>query len=333
MAARLVHGGAVDVAAEAYAIPADRWLDLSTGINPRAYPFARIDPSLWRRLPTAALTRELVAAAAACYGCPDRAGITAVPGSQAAIQWLPRLIPPARVAVLGPTYAPHAHAWRAAGHEVATVTSLDDLPRGCTLAVVVNPNNPDGRIVPADRLAALSERIVVVADEAFADAAAGISLAGRPPSANRIVLRSFGKFFGLAGVRLGFVLADPGFAARLAAALGPWAVTGPAHAIGARALADADWIADSRRRLARAAARLRALLAARGLTIAGGTDLFVLAASADAAGLFAHLAGAAILVRPFAEHPDWLRFGLPGDARAFARLREALAAWTEPGRG
>jgi cobalamin biosynthetic protein CobC len=328
----LVHGGAIDVAAETYGVPAGRWLDLSTGINPRPYPLARLEPALWRRLPTAALSRALSAAAARHYGCPPATGIVAVPGSQAAIQWVPRLLPSARVAVLGPTYAPHEDAWRAAGHDVARIASLDALPARCTVVVVVNPNNPDGRVVAPARLLALSGRVCVVVDEAFADVHPAASIAGAAASRSRIVLRSFGKFFGLAGLRLGFVLADRAFAARLDAAQGPWAVSGLAQAIGARALADTAWIEHTRRRLGRTATRLRALLANRGLEVVGGTDLFVLAATADAAALFDHLARAAILVRAFADQPHRLRFGLPGSTQDFARLSAALDAWADGNR-
>ena len=327
-----MHGGAIDRAAAHYGIPPAKWLDLSTGINPNSYPVADLDAALWRRLPTAALAAALHAAAARCYGCPPATAIVAVPGSQAAIQWLPRLIAPTAVAVLAPTYAPHYQAWRAAGHTVTTVAALEALPAHCAVVVVVNPNNPDGRGIPPSELAAVSERRLIVADEAFADVAPALSLAGQPPSPQRIVLRSFGKFFGLAGVRLGFVLAETTFADRLGAALGPWAVSGPAQAIGALALADHAWIAATRTTLTRAAARLRALLASRGLAIIGGTDLFVLAGSHAAADLFEHLARRAILVRAFADRPAWLRFGLPGDAPAFERLAAALDAWDGNGR-
>ncbi len=329
MPAWLAHGGAVDVAAAHYGISPAQWLDLSTGVSPYPYPVAEIDATAWRRLPTAASAAALETAAAAYYGCPPQTAVVAVPGSQSAIQWLPRLITPGHVAVLAPTYTPHGDAWLAAGHIVARISSLDALPAPCDAVVIVNPNNPDGRIVPVETLLALSEHLLVVVDEAFADVAPAASLAGHPPSAARVVLRSFGKFFGLAGARLGFVLAEPSLAARLRAALGPWAVSGPAQVVGTRALADRPWIETSRAALSSGCARLRALLAGHGLDILGGTDLFVLATTRAASVLFDHLARHAILVRAFADQPTWLRFGLPGGGTDFARLETALDTWGE----
>ncbi len=171
---------------------------------------------------------------------------------------------------------------------------------------------------------------VLVIDEAFMDVGPpGASLAADAPCGNVVVLRSFGKFFGLAGIRLGFALAAPALAARLGASLGPWAVSGPALAVGAKALADADWIERTRKRLEKAATRLDTMLTASGLAIVGGTSLFRLAHSPAASALFRHLGRAGIFVRAFPDNANWLRFGLPANARHWQRLDAALASFRD----
>jgi cobalamin biosynthetic protein CobC len=211
------------------------------------------------------------------------------------------------------------------------VTEFDGL-WGADLAVVVNPNNPDGRITGKDALLALADEKrrrggLLVVDEAFGDVGpSGLSLGPEVGRGHIVVLRSFGKFYGLAGLRLGFALAVPELAARLRATLGPWAVAGPAIAAGQAALSDAAWAEAMRAALAREAARLDRMLAAAKLEISGGTSLFRLARTPAAADtLFEHLGQAGILVRRFAEAPTWLRFGLPGIEEDWQRLAAALS--------
>lgn len=329
-ASPVYHGGNLAQARAAHPDAPEPWIDLSTGINPVAYPVPSIDADLWTRLPEAALVAELEAAAAAAHGMHDAEGVAATPGTQALIQILPRLVPGASVAILGFTYQEHARVWREAGREVTIVEDIAALEH-FDVAVVVNPNNPDGRLVPADTLAALAVRMGaegrrLIVDEAFVDVMEeGASLAPRLPLPGTIVLRSFGKTWGLAGLRLGFALADPGFAARLRAAFGPWAVSGPAIAIGRAALADRDWLTAARLRLVTDAGRLDAMLEAAGLRVIGGTPLFRLATVPSAATVQERLARAGIHLRPFPHRPTWLRFGLPGTADQWRRLTEALA--------
>lgn len=325
-----LHGGDLAGAEARFGRPAEGWLDLSTGINPYPYPLPELAPELWTRLPDRGAETGLVAAACRCYGVADPAMVAAAPGSQALIQWLPRLVAPARVTVVGPTYGEHAAAWAAAGHEVA-VTDGADVDSASRVVVVVNPNNPDGhRYDPAGLLelaAALDRRDgLLVVDEAFADVAPELSVAGRV-GPGLVVLRSVGKFFGLGGLRLGFAVAAPELATRLRTAIGPWAVSGPAVAVGTAALADEAWIAGMRRRLRAEAVALDEILAAAGLTPTGGTDLFRLATAPRAWTLWDHLGQRGVLTRPFAEQTRWLRFGLPGGTAARERLRRALAEW------
>ncbi|MGI3902793.1 MAG: threonine-phosphate decarboxylase CobD [Janthinobacterium lividum] len=317
------HGGEIAAARAAYPGAPSPWLDLSTGINPVPYPLPDIDPRAWTALPDAAALRSLEAAAARVYGAIPQ-NVTGAPGTEALITGLPWLFQAGRVGVLGFTYADHARGWRAAGATVEPVEHLDDLA-GFDAAVVVNPNNPDGRLVAAADLTALAGRVgLLVVDEAFADVVPPAwSLASAVPG-NAIVLRSFGKFYGLAGLRLGFAIAGPSWTARLRQALGPWAVSGPALAIGTQALADDGWAAAARARLDRDAARLDELLSREGFTVLGGTSLFRLAARPDAFACFEALARFGILTRPFADRPSWLRFGLPANEAEWNRLARAL---------
>jgi cobalamin biosynthetic protein CobC len=321
------HGGALDVAERLAPDAPKPWIDLSTGINPEPYPPPPLAPAVWTRLPDVAALARLERVAAARYGARPES-VVAGPGSQGLLQILARLAPRGAVGALKPTYAGYADAFEAAGLRVATADSLAGLA-DCAVAVVANPNNPDGRTVALDRLIDLHARLVarggwMIVDEAFADFDAGASLAPVLPERGAVALRSFGKTYGLAGLRLGFAIASPDIAAPLRAALGPWAVSGPALAIGAEALADSAWLAATAARLAADCARLDALLVANGWRIVGGTRLFRLAARKDAAGAFLRLLGAGILTRPFADRPDSLRFGIPGEEAHWRRLAAAL---------
>jgi len=319
------HGGNLDAARRRFPAAPGPWIDLSTGINPWPYPLPALAPELWHRLPGEAAIEALAAAAARYYGAPGPEHVATAPGSQALIQMLPRLRPPGRVCVEEPTYAEHALAWTAAGHRAGPF-SPSPLP---DVTVLVNPNNPDGRRTTAGAVREMARRGGrrggwLVVDEAFADVAPEISAAAHAGTPGLIVLRSFGKFFGLAGLRLGFALAEPALAARLREAFGPWPVSGPALEIARAAFEDEGWISSTRRRLAEAAARLDALLVARGLTVLGGTSLYRLAGHDAAQEMFARLGAAGILVRRFEIEPAWLRFGLPPDEAAWRRLDEAL---------
>ena len=319
------------MAAARAAFPAapEPWLDLSTGINPNPYPLPVLSPEAWTRLPDRAALTQLEAVAAARYRVAAEAAVVAAPGVQALIQLLPRLLRAETVGILGFTYGEYEHIWRAAGAEVASVETIDQLA-GFDVAIIVNPNNPDGRLVPPERLAALAGTLArrggaLIVDEAFIDAeAAEASLALRPP-ANAIVLRSFGKIYGLAGLRLGFGVLNAGDAKRLRALLGPWPVSGPAIEIGAAALADETWLTATIGALRVNAAALDKLLVRHGFTLIGGAPLFRLVTHAKAQALFATLGRQGVLVRRFPTRPDWLRFGLPADDAAFARLDAALS--------
>jgi cobalamin biosynthetic protein CobC len=314
----LAHGGDLGAVARQFPDAPRPWIDLSTGINPVPYPVPVLPETVWTRLPSQADEAALLAAAAARYGAGNPACIVAAPGTQALIQLLPRLVPHSTVAIVGPTYEEHEACWSRHGHRVRIVPSLED----ADVVVVVNPDNPTGRLLPPADLAAVKGLLVV--DESFIDFLPhGTSLAGDLPP-RTVVLRSFGKSYGLAGVRLGFAIASPDIAAQLKAELGPWAVSGPALGIGRVALNDGDWLRTARDRVVADSARLDGLLRAAGFDIVGGTALFRLARHASAPAFVQRLGRNGIHVRAFAHASDRLRFGLPGDEEAFRRLAKAL---------
>jgi cobalamin biosynthesis protein CobC len=317
------HGGDINSAMAAFPDAPRPWIDLSTGLNPVAYPVAELPAEIWTRLPAPAALEALQVVAARAYGAA-RECVTAAAGTQAILQILPYLFPARRVSILGPTYDEHARTWRAAGAKVEIVGDLEAAT--AEQVVISNPNNPDGRIfsrsqmsVAARRLARAGRRLIV--DEAFMDFEEQ-SVAGEDLPAT-IVLRSFGKAYGLAGLRLGFAIASAGIAAELRAALGPWPVSGPAIAVGREALADTDWLAAARRRLDHDAGWLDNALSLAGFEIVGRSRLFRLARRPDAAAAFVGLCSRGILARPFCWDAALLRFAIPTEEQR-ARTADAL---------
>lgn len=326
------HGG--DIAdAMAFSAHTERrpapWLDLSTGINPHAYPLPDLPAEAWASLPGRRETQLLLEAACEYYSAPRPLHIVPGPGSQALIQALPHCLPDCPVCLISPTYSGHAMAWEAAGRPIRIIGSLEDAdPSGITIAV--NPNNPDGQSISREMLEVFAAQATLaggwlVIDEAFCDLDPSLSVAAVADKHNLVVLRSFGKFFGLAGLRLGFAICPGEIATHLAEKLGPWAVSGPAIRIATLALADTAWQNRQRESLRKAAARLDELLTSHRLQVAGGTDLFRLVRTPVAAALFTHLLDHHIYVRKFTEHPQWLRVGIPGPEMEWNRLGAALS--------
>lgn len=323
------HGGDLSHATDIFGAPKGGWLDLSTGINPTPYPDISVSQTALSLLPSMSAMQGLLAAARSAYGVSGDAALCAAPGTQALIQVLPSSMRAVmRVAVIGPTYCEHAKVWRQAGHQVTDIDSLENAG-DAEIVIVTNPNNPDGRAYDASTLKHLWHSTaaaggLLIVDEAFADVAPAISLAGAAGPAGLVVLRSFGKFFGLAGLRLGFAVGSADLIDALSDRLGPWAVSGPAIEIGTRALRDEAWIIQARMELTGRRERLDGLLRSAGFTVVGGTDLFCLVEHKEAHAVYQHLGRNGILVREFSERSDWLRFGLPGDDVDFVRLERAL---------
>lgn len=316
------HGGNLDQAMACYG--AGDWIDLSTGINRRPWPVPALSAAAWRNLPTKAVQATLVAQAAVSWGAAAGAAGVALGGAQAAIQLVPRLRPKGRAAVLGPTYNEHAACLSAEGWQVNAVTDLADVV-GADLAIIVNPNNPDGRHFAPETLLALVGHVgLLVVDESFGDVTPDLSLLPHAGRAGLLVLRSFGKFYGLAGVRLGFAFGTEGDIDALSRMSGPWPVSGPAIEIGTQALADAAWAAAMRAQLAADAARADALAQRAGWQRVGGSDLFRLYDTGSAKAAQDNLARHQIWSRIFPWSETLLRLGLPGPEPEWQRLEAAL---------
>ena len=327
----LEHGGRLNQAALRYGIPVDQWLDLSTGVSPWCYPFAAPAEASWQRLPEN--DDGLMQAASRYYGCES---ILALPGSQAAISMLPLLRAHSRVLILGPTYNEHGHGWRQAGHQVEFCDQLpgaDQLAKADVL-VVVNPNNPTGRLVPPQQLRnwyqQLPEQSWMIVDEAFVDSRPEQSLLSTQEhlcSSRVLVLRSLGKFFGLAGVRVGFALGSTELLRlleqKMISLLGAWPVSGPAREVAIQALIDTNWQQQQRRRLLESGQRLAGLLSNFGHPPDGQTDLFCWLKKDRAADWQEFLATQGIWCRHFDE-PNAIRFGLPATQDQWQRLEESL---------
>lgn len=317
------HGGNLDLAQQRFGGRAEDWIDLSTGINRQPYPVGEISARAWSALPSRAEIEALHQAARHAYR--TNAPILAMGGAQAAIQLLPQLAPPGRARILAPTYNEYAGVLVTAGWDVQEAGELDALA-GADLAVVVNPNNPDGRnFAPKDLLALLPRVGRLVVDESFADAVPQLSLAPEADRQRLLILRSFGKFYGLAGLRLGFAIGNAADIGKLAAMSGPWPVSGAAIAIGCRALRDDAWAESRSARLTRDCARLDEMAQAQGWRLVGGAPLFRLYEMPDALAAQEKLARGHIWSRVFAQKPTWLRLGLPGSEAEWTRLAEALA--------
>jgi cobalamin biosynthetic protein CobC len=327
----LEHGGDLRKAAAHYNISLENWLDLSTGINPEGWPVPALSPNVWQRLPEE--NDGLEAAAAAYYG---NTNLLPVAGSQAAIHWLPALLPRAVVACISPIYSEHPQAWQRAGHKMRFLQNAM-LPRALAAAtpyvLLCNPNNPTADRHPRDIAIDTAHQLRkrggwLIIDEAFMDPTPEESLtplAGTDEAPNLIVLRSLGKFFGLAGARVGFVFAAPDILARMNEAMGPWTVSGPAREVARLALQDSTWQAAARRRLEAGSVRLHNLLAPLGEV--KSTALFSTLTSAHSGDLHEALARQGILTRHFDQQP-LLRFGLPATDAQWQRLSIALTEWS-----
>ena len=305
------HGGGIDAAIRLFGGTRDGWLDLSTGINPVPYPLPALPADAWTALPDTGAFTRLNDLARQFWKVPASAAILPANGASAIIAALPRLFTQGAVRIPAPTYNEHAAAFRAAGWIVAD-TAADAL-------VVVHPNNPDGKIWTPDALTAP----ITIIDESFCDVTPDLSLIHLTDRPGTIVLKSFGKFWGLAGLRLGFAIGDPALIARLADMLGPWQISGPALSIGAAALADPHWADTTRTRLVADSDRLDRLITTKGAKVIGGTTLFRLYRVDDAARWQDRLAQGHVWSRIFPYADNWLRLGQPAHDR-WDQLEAAL---------
>lgn len=325
------HGGDLTGAMERFGGHPDDWLDLSTGINPYCYPLPEDLPrSAWTSLPAKAAGERLLHAARQAYRVPDHLGLVAAPGTQILLSLLPLVLPEGPIAIATPTYSSHKKVWMREGRDPVEVSSVYALPADARIVLLVNPNNPDGQLIDVKSLLEIAQTLTgrggfLVLDEAFAEVMPGASLLPHLGDQNVLVLRSFGKFFGLAGLRLGFLAGPAAITARLSALLESWSVSGPAFDIGAAALRDTQWQDKMNRQVVDEMADLTLTLSRHGLSVFGGTPLYALAGLKNARGLHEALARRRIWTRVFDYAPTWIRLGLPGGPANLARLSDALA--------
>ncbi len=323
------HGGALDRMQDAFPNAPSPWIDLSTGINPWPYRSAASDEGVYDRLPTNAAYDECQAAIAAAFQAPQ-ANTCLAPGSELLIRLLPHHLASTRVAILTPTYGDHAEVWRRAGCDVVETPDPLSLAGEVDAVIICNPNNPDGRVFDRDSLHAARSRLAarggwLIVDEAYGDLHRDMIMAPGGGAEGLIVLRSFGKFFGLPGLRLGAMIAPDEISARMSEQLGAWPISSAALEIGTRAYRDRAWQDRTRRALQQARMLLDQVLISNQIEIEGGTDLFRFVNVDNAQAVWHHLAVAGIYVRRFDALPGKLRIGLPADEIQLARLNEALS--------
>ena len=311
------HGGGLDAAVNHYGGTRSDWLDLSTGINPNPYPIPDIPLHYWHVLPDEGPKIRLLDAARKFWKVPNGAKIVATSGVSAIIAQLPNLVDETRVSIINPTYNEFA----------ASFVGQDwSLQQRAPVQVRVHPNNPDGRLFSRAEINNQHDRLTII-DESFCDVcpeSSFIDLADKP---DHIILKGTGKFWGLAGLRLGFAITTPDLAEKLEQQLGPWNISGPAQFIGQKALSDQDWVVATRSKLAAMAEQLRSVLCQNGLTALGGTDLFQLAETTSAIALHDHLCRNHILTRIFPYSEKWIRLGLPANTTELSRLSDALGRY------
>lgn len=349
----LNHGGQLEKIKAQYSHVTAPWLDLSTGIAPWSWPVGTVPDHVWQRLPES--SAPLCAAAAAFYGCGPEA-MLAVAGSQVAIELVPECLrqlssdvaaemAPAAVAIPRWGYGEHGRCWARAGFQLVHYDCASDIDALLVSArvqhvVVINPNNPSAQTTPLTQLQRWQQQLrhsggYLIVDEAFADSGENLNSAltlGRCD--NLVVLRSLGKFFGMAGLRLGFVISGEALQHSLQQRLTLWGVSHPAQWLGERMLLDTDWHFMQRQRIRDAGQRLSALLRSTlwpnpALELKEGPLFVSVFGSGMVLGkLFDFLAGQGILVRLFApqEGIQCLRIGLADD-RGLERLGSALTAW------
>ncbi|TDJ68075.1 MAG: threonine-phosphate decarboxylase [Proteobacteria bacterium] len=334
----IFHGGNLRDAEKAFGIKPDDWLDLSTGINPNPWPVPQVPIQVWSRLPNE--SDGLCQAAKNYYGCNS---LLPIPGSQFAIQTLPMLFPAtSKVAIPAIGYEEHRAAWHRAGHTIFAyadheLDKLDEKIRAHDLdfVVVINPNNPSCDVISRQKLKSWLLCLkdnggYLIIDEAFIDGTPELSMTDALSCENLIILRSLGKFFGLAGMRLGFVLAGADIRNQLGRYLGPWAVNTPARWIGERALSDKSWQHETRIGLPIESQRLfdylRARFSIEPITIKS-TPLFVSVKldKSIANELYVSLARRGVLVRHIAANgQDYIRVGLLKNRQQWARFDFAV---------
>ena len=340
MAQGVEHGGNFMAAAKAYGFDPAEVIDLSTGIAPYSYPIDGVDLTArhWRDLPQTETEHALMDQMTSHWGCDSSANVMLAPGSGLIISLAGFLRPKTTVMIPDPAYSEHEIAWRHKGHAVVTYPAGDipTLTDDARVVIAIQPGNPTGHINPPQDWDGLIDELagrdgLLVVDEAYIDLMPDNSLLSRGGRKGLLVIRSFGKFYGLAGLRLGAAVGHADDIHTLKQIMGPWAVSTPALEIGLKAMTDRAWANQQRQRLASDMARLTAMMTEAGLTPYGGTDLYLLIQDNDAKTLHQHLARHGIWTRVFTYNPEWIRFGLPAHEGEWNRLQSALTSWRQDG--
>lgn len=311
------HGGGLDDAVNKFGGRRSDWLDLSTGINPNPYTVPEIPLHFWHDLPDELPKENLLAAAHQFWNVPDGAEIVPASGVSAIIAILPRLAEAAEVSILSPTYNEFAASFTGHGWSVQETADVQ---------VRIHPNNPDGCLFEKSEIENKHVELTII-DESFCDICPEKSLIELAQKPDHIILKGTGKFWGLAGLRLGFAIGPPELTGKISQILGPWNISGPAQFIGQKILSDSEWARATRYQLATMAVDLDGVLAQNGLNVIGGTDLFRLAETDDPNALRNHLCQNRILTRIFPYSKKWIRLGLPADRAGLSRLSDALKAY------
>ena len=338
------HGGNLDFAIKRYNIPKEQWIDLSTGISPWAYPITDLPDNVWQELPPS--NNELITIAATYYGV-NPGSITATPGSQLAIRLIPQLFEPANVAIPSLGYKEHAISWQTANHQTINYNNTTELielisNKLVQHVVLINPNNPSGEKIDLDTLKKIIPQVdgACIIDEAFVDfydtdeINSATKLLCQNESDNLIILRSVGKFFGLAGIRLGFAIGSHPELLTLRALLDPWSISHVSQTIGIQALQDSPWQQQQRNKIKQQQDAFQIVLDdllnshLKHFSMTE-TGLFnsVFAEKSKLKELHHQLAKQAIWTRlgNKNDQPSWLRFGLTKDIAEFEKRTHSLS--------
>lgn len=323
------HGGNSDEAAQRYGLSRDQMCDLSTAISPIAYQMALPDSNAYQALPMAEDMAQLYAAARQYYKVPETAAICGGAGSQSLLSALPHLMAPRQVWCPEPTYNEHRYRWEKAGHKVSGAAKC---PKEARVIILVQPNNPTGRVWQHYEIAAYLSQMracegLLIIDEAFADVMPEISACAHTGEAPLVILRSLGKFFGLAGLRVGFAIGAEGLIDRLADEIGPWPVSQPAMVVAKSALTDTRWQKAHLERLRAKAADMVAILAEAGFTITGHTPLFVTLSDHRIPAFHDYLARHGFWTRIYRSDPTMMRVGLLPDGPKQTEFETVLSGW------
>ena len=315
------HGGDIDLAIKKYGGQRADWIDLSTGINRTSYPWQESVKVELRDLPSSKLLMGLEKAASRAYKVAEGTDTAAVQGAQQIISLLPICLKNYNsVAILGPTYNEYEKAFKSSGIKAETVSEVSKLSSS-DIAIIVNPNNPTGKVIAEEILDDLSKKVrILIIDESFKM----FSSRRIQKFDNVIQINSLGKFFGLAGVRLGFVSGPSDFIKSVREMLGPWPISSIAAEIGIIALNDTTWISEMEKILLEGSNVLHKACSTKNWKLVGKTNLFHTYATSSCLEVEEQFAAHYIWIRTFDYSQTWIRLGIPTSKYEWTRVRQVL---------